>query len=221
MAETERITAPHRALLPHEVEAEQRRFHDRRVQTWPVRIAAIVVGIIWISQLGWKLPWNDFVQPAEQPNGITANTQLTAKQPGPFVDNGAGLYHWMTLEAINGNWFIPFYGDMIKNVVLPNWKFFGWIHFILEVATAALLIIGVFSRLGGLLCSLLALNLYLGLSRAPGQWDWPFLLLFLFGFVFLFTGPGRFLGADQFLRPYLRSQILNGNRTARVFYTLT
>ncbi len=221
MAVTERTTGPNRALLPHEIEAEQRRFQDRRVQAWPVRLAALVIGILWLAQLGWELPWNNFVLPGEQQNGITANTQKSAKQPGPFVDNSAGLYHWMTQEAIHGNWLVPFYGDLIKNAVLPNWKAFGWLSFILEITTAVLLILGLFSRVGGFLCFIQGLNLYLGLAKAPGVWEWSFLMLFVFGLLFLFTGPGRFLGIDQVLRPLLRARIESGSRVARYLYTLT
>jgi len=218
----ERTTGSNRALLPHEIEAQQRRFQDRRVQAWPVRLASIVVGILWLTQLSWALPWNNFVVPGEQINGVVPNTQLTTKQPGPYVDNGAGLYHWMTQQAIYGNWLVPSYGNVIKNVVLPNWKLFGWVSSFVEGVIALSLILGIFTRVGGLLCFLQGLNLYLSLAKAPGVWEWSFLLLFLFGLVFLFTGPGRFLGIDQLLRPVFRSQMaFTNSRAARFFYTLT
>ncbi len=39
------------------------------------------------------------------------------------------MYHWIAQEAIHGNWLVPFYGDLIKNTVLPNWQLVGWMTF--------------------------------------------------------------------------------------------
>ncbi|MEO5953365.1 MAG: TQO small subunit DoxD [Chloroflexia bacterium] len=190
-------------------------------QLWPVRLASVVIGILWFTQVLWKLPWNGFVNPGETPNGLTLNTQITAQQPGPFVDNGHGLYHWMTQEALHGNWLLPFYGDLIKNLALPNWQLVGWLTFFMESFIAISLLFGLFSRLGGLVSFVQAINLFLGLSMAPGEWVWAYVMLFTLGFIFMVTGPGRLWGVDQYLRPRLREQMEGGSRLAKWLYLLT
>jgi hypothetical protein len=188
---------------------------------WPVRLASVMIGILWFTQVLWKLPWNNFVNPGETPNGLTSNTQITAQQPGPFIDNGHGLYHWMTQEALHGNWLVPFYGDLIKNLALPNWQIVGWLTFFMESFIAISLFFGLLSRLGGLVSFVQAINLFLGLSMAPGEWVWTYVMLFTLGFIFMVTGPGRLWGVDQYLRPRLREQMEGGNRLAKWLYLLT
>ncbi|HMA37078.1 MAG TPA: TQO small subunit DoxD [Chloroflexia bacterium] len=194
----------------------QQRVDDQRVPTWPLRIGSLVIGYLWFTQLLWKLPWNTFGSP-----GLKPNPTPSATQPGPFIDNGQGLYHWMTVEAIHGNKVLPFYGDLIKNTVLPNWEMVAWFTVLMETAIMASLVLGLFSRLGGLVGFVQAINLYLGLSRAPGEWDWSYGMLVTLGFIFMLTGPGRVWGVDAWLRPRFRRQIAAGNRLVRWLYLLT
>ncbi len=202
-------------------EATAQRVYDQRVPTWPLRFASLVIGYLWFTQTLWKLPWNNFGNVGERANGLVVNTNLTAQQPGPFVDSGGGLYHWMVQEAIYGNKVVPGYGDLIKNLVLPNWQVVGWLTFLLEAAIALLLIFGLFSRLGGFLSLLQAANLYIGLSQHPQEWPWTYGMLLTLGFIFMLTGAGRVLGLDQLLRPRLRRAKANGNRVASLLYWLT
>ncbi len=189
---------------------------DAFVHLWPVRLASILIGVLWFTQILWKLPWDTFGSPGLQPNPT-----MTAQQPGPFLDNGQGLYHWMTQEALHGNWFVPFYGDLIKNLALPNWQLVGWLTFFMETFIAISLIFGFLSRLGGFVSLVQGINLFLGLSMAPGEWVWTYVMLFTLGFIFMLTGPGRVWGVDQVLRPRLRAQIEGGNRFAKWLYLLT
>lgn len=217
-----RDTGSHKALLPYEVEAEQRRVYDRRVATWPLRLASVLLGLLWLTNLGWRLPWNDFVNPREEPNAVEINTLASREQPGPYIDNGNGLYHWMTLMARYGDRSpVPFFGTFVDNAMLPNWKLFGWMTTILEGTIAVSLILGLFSRFGGALAFLNGLFLYLGLGQVPGQWTWSFVMMAAFGFVFMITGPGRFLGLDQLIRPKLREGMLVGNENLKYVYWLT
>ena len=223
MSVSSRDTGTHPALLPYEVEAEQRRVYDRRVAAWPVRIAGIVIGVLWLMQLAGQLPWNSFVKPpGETPNALVVNTKVTADQPGPYIDNGAGLYHQLTLMALYGNKGpLSSYGNFITSVVLPNWQFFGWVLFVLEGLVAVGLVLGILSKLAGFFCFLLGLFFFLGLGQVPGGWVWGYALLALFGFVFMLTGPGRFLGIDQLLRTKLREMITRDSTAAKVVYRLT
>jgi hypothetical protein len=174
-------------------------------------------------QLAGQLPWNNFVRPPDEvPNGLVANGSVSAEQPGPFVDNGAGLYHQFTLMAQYGNKGpLSGYGNFIETAVLPRWQFVGWLLFVLEGLTALGLVAGILSRLAGFFCFLLGLFFFFGLAEVPGGWVWSYALLALFGFVFMFAGPGRFLGIDQLLRPKLREMVARDNRGAKVAYWLT
>ncbi|MEO6457715.1 MAG: TQO small subunit DoxD, partial [Chloroflexia bacterium] len=124
-------------------------------------------------------------------------------------------------EALHGNWLVPFYGDMIKNLALPNWQLVGWMTFFMESFIAISLILGLLSRLGGLVSFVQGLNLFLGLAQAPNEWEWTYIMLFTLGFIFMMTGPGRKWGIDQALRPRLREQMANGNGLARLLYRAT
>lgn len=190
--------------------------NDDYAHLWPVRLASIVIGILWFTQILWKLPWDTFGSP-----GLKPNPTPSAQQPGPLIDNGQGLYHWMTQEALHGNWLVPFYGDLIKNFALPNWQLVGWLTFFMESSIAISLFFGLLSRLGGLVSLVQGFNLFLGLSQAPGEWVWTYIMLFTLGFIFMLTGPGRVWGIDQFLRPKLRERITAGDRVAKWLYQLT
>ena len=65
-----------------------------------------------------------------------------------------------------------------------------------EVAIAVSLILGVVTRLGAALGALMAINLWLGLYNAPGEWPWTYMFLVVLQLIFLINPPGRSLGVD-------------------------
>jgi len=217
MAAPDRVTQPPGPADSWDGQADTvDRTHDNHAHLWPIRLASILIGILWFLQILWKLPWNTFGSPGLQPNPTPS-----AEQPGPFIDNGQGLYHWITQEALYGNWLLPFYGDLIKNLALPNWELVGWMTFFMESFIAISLILGLLSRLGGLVSFVQGLNLFLGLGQAPNEWVWSYIMLFTLAFIFMMTGPGRKWGIDQALRPRLREQMSKGNGLARLIYRAT
>jgi len=197
-------------------EAAQHRVADSHVPAWPIRVASLIIGFLWFTQLQWKLPWDSFGSPGLQPNPTP-----TADQPGPFIDKGAGLYHWITVEVQNGNKILPFYGDLLKNLALPNWQLVGWLTFFLEAKIMLLLVLRLLTRLAGFLGLTQGINLYLGLSQAPNEWYWTYGMLITLHLIFLFTGAGRVWGLDSRLRPWLRAQIAAGHPWAAWLYRLT
>jgi len=68
-----------------------------------------------------------------------------------------------------------------------------------ELVVGLLLLFGVFSRLGALLSTILAVQLYVGLAVAPGEWYWTYGMLVLLGLALLAVPTGRRLGLDQWL----------------------
>lgn len=133
--------------------------------------------------------------------------QLYWKLPPDF----AGLHRYVVREAQFT--FIPGYSYIIQHVFLPNFILLGAGTWAAELVVALCLLFGVFSRFGGLLATILALQLYVGLSNS--EWYWTYGMLVLLGVVFLGFPAGRRLGVDQWLAPRLQAAA-NNNRVARI-----
>jgi uncharacterized membrane protein YphA (DoxX/SURF4 family) len=67
------------------------------------------------------------------------------------------------------------------------------------VLIAVTLILGLFSRLGALVGTLMAINLWLGLYRSPAEWPWTYFFLIVVQIMLLVQRPGRSLGLDAIL----------------------
>jgi uncharacterized membrane protein YphA (DoxX/SURF4 family) len=87
----------------------------------------------------------------------------------------------------------------VKDAVLPHFYFFAPQVYFLEVLIAVTLILGLFSRLGALLGTLMAINLWLGLYRSPAEWPWTYFFLIIVQIMLLVQRPGRSLGLDAIL----------------------
>ena len=66
----------------------------------------------------------------------------------------------------------------------------------IEVAIAVSLIVGLLTRLSSVLGALMAINLWLGLYNAAGEWPWTYMFLVVLELLFLLDPPGRSLGVD-------------------------
>ncbi|HEY3231430.1 MAG TPA: hypothetical protein VGJ87_19535, partial [Roseiflexaceae bacterium] len=89
-----------------------------------------------------------------------------------------------------------------------------------ETTIAVLLVLGLFTRLGGLLATLQSLNLLIGLWNVPGEWRSAYVMLVALSLIFLVVPAGRFLGADQFVLPRLAPAAARGNVIARLLVRL-
>jgi uncharacterized membrane protein YphA (DoxX/SURF4 family) len=119
--------------------------------------------------------------------------QSVWKAPPDF----GGLHYWME-EMVK--WAsTPLQQWFVKDVVLEHYHFFAPQVYILEVLVALSLIIGLFTRLGAVLGALMAINLWLGLYRSPGEWPWSYFFLIIIQIMFLVQRPGRSLGLDAIL----------------------
>lgn len=133
--------------------------------------------------------------------------QLFWKLPPTF----AGLHQYVLREAQYT--FIPGYSYIIQHVFLPNFTLLGAGTWTAEFLIAISLLFGIFSRFGGLLSTIMALQLYVGLSTS--EWYWTYGMLVLLGVVFAALPSGRRLGVDQWLLPRLQ-RAANTNRLARI-----
>jgi uncharacterized membrane protein YphA (DoxX/SURF4 family) len=132
-------------------------------------VLRFLVGCMWWQQSLWKIP--------------------------PHYD--WGLIHWMNEIVDHGS--IPLQSHLVRDFVLPNIAVFGPLVYAIEVLIAVSLILGIATRLGGLLGALMAINLWLGLYNAPGEWPWTYMFLIVIQLIYLLDPPGHSLGLDAIL----------------------
>ena len=157
-------------------------------------IVRIFVGYLWFQQLFWKLP-PDF----------------------------KGLYPYIQREVQYA--FIPGYGSLLQHTFLLGCTSTSspagctlFVPLAAGVWTAELIVsislmFGLFTRFGALLSTLLALQLYVGLSTS--EWYWTYGTIVLLGLAIAPIPAGRRLGIDQWLAPRLQAAASN-HRFARL-----
>jgi len=139
---------------------------------WPLSLARILLGLLWLGTLRWKLP--------------------------PDFDGGdqTGLRDWLQLEVDHAAF--GFYGDLIESVVLPNFTLFAWLVFLAELAVGLSLLFGLFTRAGAFIGLLMSINLGIGLLEVPGEWPWSYLLMAMWHGTLLVSNSGMLWGLDGF-----------------------
>ena len=169
-------------------------------------IARVSIGILWFAQLFWKLPPSF---------GCPPNFAVTTD----FSARSSGLCDWVGLMTLYSRWPVQAY--LVKNLVVPNIAWMGWVIFLMEAFVGVSLILGLLTRLGGLAALLQAVNLLIGVSAVPGEWPWTYVMLAVLGLVFTAVPAGRFLGLDAVLRPRLQASAGRGSRLAKILLVLT
>ena len=139
-------------------------------------LARILVGGLWWQQTLWKLP--------------PYYTDL------PGVPD-SGLKHWM-IEMVNNASF-SIQSTLVKDIVLAHFNIFAPMVYAVEVFIAVSLILGLFTRLGAALGALMAINLWLGLYRAPYEWPWTYFFLIVLQVTFVVFQAGRSFGIDAII----------------------
>ncbi len=169
-------------------------------------ISRLVIGYLWYTQLLWKLPPTFGCPP-----NFAVTTSIHART--------SGLCDWVGMMILYSKW--PLQSYLVKTLVAPNMSWMGYIIFMMEAFVAVSLILGLFTRLGGLAGLLQAINLYIGVSAAPGEWYWTYGMLATLGLIFLAIPTGRSFGIDAWLRPRLQARADRGNRLAKILFALT
>ena len=147
---------------------------ERTAPLWPISLARVLMGLLWLYSLRWKLP-PDF----------TSSTQTPLRE-------------WLELEVEHAAFGI--YGDIIDNLVLPNFTLFAWLVFLTELAVGLSLLTGFFTRVGAFVGLLLSLNLLVGLLEVPGEWPWAYLMMAMWHGTLLVSRSGDLWGLDGKLR---------------------
>jgi uncharacterized membrane protein YphA (DoxX/SURF4 family) len=126
------------------------------------------------------------------------------------ADGSGGLRMWM--EEMTKYAAFGAQARFVKDVVLEHFSFFAPQVWFGEVAIAISLMLGVFTRLGATLGFLMAVNLWLGLYRAPFEWPWTYLFLVVVNGTFAVLRAGRSLGVDALLAAHRPSSAGHGLR---------
>jgi len=169
-------------------------------------ISRLTIGYLWYTQLLWKLP-PQFGCPAD----FAVSTSLKART--------TGLCDWTGLMVEYSK--LPLQADLVNRFVVPNMATVGWLIWLMEAFVAVSLILGLFTRLGGLAALVQGINLYIGVTAIPFEWYWTYGMLTVLGLVFLAVPTGRVFGLDALLRPRLQAGADKGNRLAKILLFFT
>jgi thiosulfate dehydrogenase (quinone) large subunit len=149
---------------------------DEKVRGFIIGICRIGVGLLWLANIHWKVP-TDF--------GET---------------NQGGLYKY-SASVLRHSTFAPFKW-FTEEVLLPNFKFFGWFTLLSEVTLALLLLSGYKTKLvalGGAAMSVPIMLTVLYYDRAE-EWSWSYLLMIMAHLLLFASDAGKHLGLDGALR---------------------
>ena len=154
-----------------------------------VGLYRIVLSFMWFDQALQKAPW--VIGPEGKPYGW--------------------LYGYIWKEINNPTF--SFYAAFLKNILLPNFGFFGFTTFLIEMAIGCSLVLGILVPLiGGLGGTLMQLNIAVGSYRIPGEWFWLWPLLIGSHIIFMMGRAGRRVGLDGLiLKTLARSPNTGGN----------
>lgn len=147
---------------------------DDRIARVSAVIVRVAAGLLFLDNLTWKVP------------------------PHFGADDGSGLYYFTTL-AIDHPVVVPF-TSIIENVVLPNFGFFGWGVFLVEICLAVFLLLGLATRFWAVVGIAQAVAIFLTVGAAPNEWKWSYFLMVTTLVAVLGFASGRVLGLDRIVR---------------------
>ncbi len=140
----------------------------------------IAVGVLWLTNTRWKTPPD-------------------------FGEVGGGGLYGFTADAVSHPVLGP-YSYVVEHVVLPNFRAFGWAVLILEALLGAFLLLGLTTRLWGVIGAVQAVCIGLAVARTPGEWPWTYILMIAANLAVAATAAGRAAGLDGILRPIWRER---------------
>jgi len=153
------------------------RVADDRLARISVAVLRVVVAFLWIQNTRWKVP------------------------PDFGADRKADLYQFVQ-DAVQHPVFGP-YSWVAEHVILPHLSVFGWVVLFTEATIGACLLIGLLTRLVGLIGLAQTVAIFLSVGRTPGEWPWSYYLMMVGSLAIAGTAAGRVVGLDGVLRPRL------------------
>jgi uncharacterized membrane protein YphA (DoxX/SURF4 family) len=137
-----------------------------------IGLMRIVAGLLWIANLEWK-------------------------RPGDFgEDTGTGLYKYISSAATDPAF--DWWGTIVRELIIPNYRLFGWVSLLTEIALAALLLLGFKTRLVALVGAVQSVAIFLSVVNYTKvyEWPWSYFLMVALHLVLFATSAGRYLGLD-------------------------
>jgi uncharacterized membrane protein YphA (DoxX/SURF4 family) len=210
-----------------------------RLQQAVVLIARLGLAYLFFTGFLWKMPpgfgcANNFAFPVANAQG----------RPDPH--GSTGLCYWLGIEPIYAplerkvltadtqNLGAKKFGIDIRpvaqlnaifleGVVKPNIAWFGYLIWGAEVLICVTMLLGLFTRLGGLVAIGMAAQLFIGLANIPSpyEWEWSYGQMLLLALLMFGLAPGRFLGIDALLRRRLGPAAARGSRLAKLALLFT
>ena len=205
-----------------------------RLQKVVLFITRIFLGYLFFTQLFWKMPPtfgcpSDFAFTTGSVENGRLKLQRTsglcdwigiesvwAEQPRPFFVADMSPIGGPRL-SVNLGWLARLNALFIDSVVMPNIQWMGWLIWGAEAFIALSLILGLFTRLGGLVAVAISGQLMIGLAGIsnPYEWEWAYNQMVMLSLVIFAFAPGYILGIDQLIKPRLEASAESGSRVAR------
>lgn len=138
----------------------------------------VLIGCMWFQGALWKLP----------------------------LPVSGGLQYWT--EQMAQHAAFPFYGALVRDVMLPHMAIVDPLVFLAEMGMAVSYILGLAVRPVAVLGALYALGLWIGLYRSPAEWPWEYIFLAIVQGTFAVHAAGRSLGLDALLGRRVRKSEL-------------
>src|SRR6266851_3585388 len=205
---------------------------DVPLQNIALVVVRVVLGLLFFTQLWWKVPPSF---------GCPPDFSFTTADAGGNLRRTSGLCDWIGIESVWSTRPHPILvsdlhsvggptlkidigllsaanGAFINNVVEPNIRVFGFLIWGMEAFIFVSLFFGLFTRLGALVAIFQSLQLWVGLAGIgnPNEWEWsynwiPALALLVFAFA-----PLIGFGLDSLLRPRLKPSADKGSLLSQI-----
>ena len=149
---------------------------DEKVSNGVIGAMRMVAGLLWLANIEWKRP-PDFGR--TQRNGLFKYVQ----------------------SAIDHPVFSP-YSWVVENVITKQYSFFGWVTLLVESVLAALLLIGLATRIAALVGAGMSVTILLSVlhyRNSDGkeiEWSWSYFLMIALHLTLFAVAAGRFAGVD-------------------------
>jgi uncharacterized membrane protein YphA (DoxX/SURF4 family) len=132
----------------------------------------IIVGLLWLANLEWKRP-PDF---------------------GQDLQNGLFKY----VDSAVRNPVFPPYSWFVENVVLEQYRLFGWITLLLEASLCVCLLLGYRTTIAALIGAGSSVTILLSVLYYDKQFEWPWSYYLMIGIhlLLLASMAGRHYGLD-------------------------
>ncbi|MEO5834134.1 MAG: TQO small subunit DoxD [Nakamurella sp.] len=167
------MSAPVRPRTPASSAPTSRVAHDRAAEV-SAFVVRIVVGLLWLDNISWKVP------------------------PSFGADDGTGLYYFTKL-AVDHPVLQP-YSSLVENFILPNFAFFGWAVYLLEICLMVFLLAGLATRFWAVVGIVQTIAIFLSVGASPNEWKWSYFLMAAAHLAVLGFAAGRVWGLDAWLR---------------------